>query len=127
MEINTLWKGDVVTQTIKNVFMNILGERQSHPKRTSNMQILLARYRYYGVFLFNWSYCVRRFEFLQVCGSKLLKPLMFPSLTDAQVKRFRNKMRQGDVYIRPRYEFSITESEVSAKRMLLVKHFCHSE
>ena len=72
MEINTLWKGDVVTQTIKNVFKNVLGERQSHPRRSSNMQILVARY-IYGVFVFYWSYSVCRFEFLQVCGSKLLK------------------------------------------------------
>ena len=31
MEFNTLWKEDVVIQTIENAFKNVLDESQSHP------------------------------------------------------------------------------------------------
>ena len=71
------------------------------------MQILEARYNN-GVLLFHWQ-----FEFMQVCGSKLLKPnvSLSHSWTGEEIQKLA---RHGDAYITPTYEFSITENEVSA-------------
>jgi hypothetical protein len=85
MEFNTLWKEDVVIQTIENAFKNVLDESQSHP----------------------------RFEFLQVCGSKLLKPNV-PFSHSWTGEKIQKLARQGDIYIRPTYEVSVTDSEVSS-------------
>ena len=54
-----------------------------------------------------------RFEFLQVCASKLLKPNV-PLSHSWTGEKNQKLVRQGDVYIRPTYEFSITDSKVSA-------------